>query len=124
MVANVVKSDVKKSVKNRRRSMDLTVSSRLESCIGCKWTLRVLAEVRNGVRRPGAIVRSVPGLTTKVLNERLTKLSRFGVIERRSYPEIPPRVEYNLTQFGKKFVKILDAIERLELEGRKEADRE
>jgi DNA-binding HxlR family transcriptional regulator len=41
---------------------------------------------------------------------------RFGVIERRSFPEIPPRVEYSLTAFGEKFVKVLDEIEALENE--------
>ena len=60
--------------------------------------------------------RSVKGLTTKVLNERLRKLVNFGLLERHAYAEIPPRVEYELTPFGRKFVRILDAIEELEAE--------
>jgi DNA-binding HxlR family transcriptional regulator len=87
-----------------------------ESCIGCKWTLHVLGQIRRGVRRPGAIERSAPGLTAKVLGERLNKLQRFGIIERQSFPEIPPRVEYSLTPFGQKFVKVLDQIEALKTE--------
>jgi DNA-binding HxlR family transcriptional regulator len=60
--------------------------------------------------------RSVKGLTTKVLNERLRKLVSYGVLDRRAYAEIPPRLEYELTPFGQKFVRILDAIEELEAE--------
>jgi DNA-binding HxlR family transcriptional regulator len=88
----------------------------LESVLGCKWSLAVLALVRRGVCRPGAMVRAEPGLSTKVLNERLRKLCRFGVLRRASYPEIPPRVEYSLTQFGRRFASILDQIEKLEAE--------
>lgn len=85
----------------------------LEGCVGCKWTLAVLGRVRAGVTRPGAIERAVPGLTAKVLNERLAKLVAFGLFERRAYPEIPPRVEYHLTPFGERFVVILDQLEQL-----------
>ena len=80
------------------------VSAMFESCIGCKWTLHVLAQIRAGVCRPGALERSTEGLTAKVLNERLVKLVNFGIVERVSYPEIPPRVEYRLTPFGKRVV--------------------
>lgn len=85
----------------------------VENCLGCKWTLAVLDRIRAGVCRPGRLERSVPGLTTKVLNERLAKLVRFGLIDRRSFPEIPPRVEYRLTPFGRRLVRILDSVERL-----------
>lgn len=84
--------------------------------MGCKWSLTVLALVRDGVNRPGAMEHAVPGLSAKVLNERLRKLQRFGILDKRSYPEVPPRVEYSLTPFGQKFVGVLDGIERLERE--------
>lgn len=58
----------------------------------------------------------MPGLSAKVLNERLRKLQRFGILRKLSYPEIPPRVEYHLTEFGQKFSAVLDSIERLERE--------
>jgi DNA-binding HxlR family transcriptional regulator len=57
--------------------------------------------------------RTTDGLTAKVLNERLAKLIRYQLIEKISYAEVPPRVEYLLTPFGKQFVAILDQIERL-----------
>ena len=58
--------------------------------------------------------RSIKGLTTKVLNERLRKLVSYGVIERHAFPEIPPRVEYEMTAFGQKLAGILDAIQELD----------
>lgn len=86
----------------------------VEDVVGCKWSMAVLGAVRSGVNRPGAIERSVPGLTAKVLNERLRKLVRYGVLERFAYPEVPPRVEYQMTPFGLKFARILDMIEQLD----------
>ncbi len=89
------------------------VASMVESIIGCKWSLHVLAQIRAGVNRPGALVRSAPGLTTKVLSERLKKMLRFGIIARHAYAEALPRVEYTLTPFGERLAEILDAVERL-----------
>lgn len=86
----------------------------VENIVGCKWSLQVLHLVRGGVCRPGAMQRSVEGLTTKVLNERLRKLVRFGILERVQYPEVPPRVEYRLTTFGRRFATILDDIDALQ----------
>lgn len=88
----------------------------VESIVGCKWSLHVLAQVRAGVNRPGALVRTAEGLTTKVLNERLAKMVRFGIFEKVVYPEVPPRVEYRITEFGSRFLRIIDEVERLERE--------
>jgi DNA-binding HxlR family transcriptional regulator len=76
----------------------------------------VLTQIRRGVRRPGELVRTADGLRTKVLNERLTKLVRFGVLAKTSYPEIPPRVEYELTRFGNRIALILDEVHKLRRE--------
>jgi len=88
----------------------------LESIVGCKWSMHVLLQIRKGVSRPGALTRTARGLSGKVLAERLDKLTRFGIVERTAYPEVPPRVEYTLTEFGKRFVRVLDAVEELENE--------
>jgi DNA-binding HxlR family transcriptional regulator len=87
-----------------------------EYILGCKWSIQILTLIRRGVDRPGAITRSIEGLTTKVQNDCLQKMLNFGVLEKISYPEIPPRVEYKLTDFGQRFVTILDAIEELQQE--------
>lgn len=90
------------------------VAAMVESIVGCKWSLHVLDLVRRGVNRPGAMTRAVRGLSTKVLNERLTKMLLFGILERTAYPEVPPRVEYRFTDFGRRFLSILDRIEELQ----------
>ena len=90
------------------------VSRMIEDIVGCKWSLAVLDLVRQGVRRPGAMEHAIDGLTAKVLNERLRKLQRYGILDKRSYPEIPPRVEYSFTPFGKKFSSVLKQIARLD----------
>lgn len=91
-----------------------TTAGMLEDVLGCKWSLHVLQLVRSGICRPGAMERAVPGLTAKVLNERLVKLVRFGVLDKAVFAEVPPRVEYRLTAFGESFVGLLDQIAALE----------
>ena len=86
----------------------------VEDIIGCKWSLTVLGLIAAGVNRPGAMQRRVEGLTAKVLNERLRKLLRFKIIERQVYAEVPPRVEYRLTAFGRKFDGVLKEIAALD----------
>ena len=93
-----------------------SVASVIEDILGCKWTLHILGQIRHGVIRPGALQRNVPGLTTKVMNERLRKLVRHGLLEKRAYPERPLRVEYRLTPFGRRTTRILDQIEALDRE--------
>ena len=86
----------------------------VEDIVGCKWSLRVMDLVRSGVQRPGAMQKSTAGLTTKVLNERLRMLMRYGILDKKVYSEVPPRVEYRLTRFGENFQDLLDDIERLQ----------
>jgi DNA-binding HxlR family transcriptional regulator len=93
-----------------------SVSRMVEDIVGCKWSLAVLGTVRGGVVRPGAIEHAIEGLSKKVLNERLAKLVRFGILAKTSYAELPPRVEYALTPFGSKFCGLLDGIDALQRE--------
>lgn len=93
----------------------------VEAIYGCKWSLTVYQLLANGINRPGAMVRSVEGLSTKVLNSCLRRNVDFGIIERIAYPEIPPRVEYVVTPFGEKFVRILDELEKLQDEIERDA---
>jgi DNA-binding HxlR family transcriptional regulator len=86
----------------------------VEDIIGCKWSLVVLDLVRRGINRPGAMEHAVVGLSAKVLAERLKKLCRYGILVRTAYPEIPPRVEYALTDYGARFVRILDLLRELD----------
>src|SRR5215831_8369276 len=78
----------------------------LEEVIGCRWTISVLGAVAKGIRRPGALERHIEGISAKVLSDRLRHFTRGGIFERIQFPEIPPRVEYRLTDFGKKFTRL------------------
>ena len=88
----------------------------LEDVIGCRWTISVLRAVHRGVRRPGALERHIEGISAKVLSDRLKHFERAGIFERVVFPEIPPRVEYRLTTFGKKFINLLREVEKLQAE--------
>ena len=86
----------------------------VETIFGCKWSLTVYRLLAHGINRPGEMVRSVEGLTTKVLNACLRRNIEFGIIKKIAYPELPPRVEYEVTPFGEKFIRILDELEKLQ----------
>lgn len=112
---------MKNNVKKFSRISAPERSARMvETIYGCKWSLTVYRLLDNGVNRPGEMVRQVDGLSTKVLNECLRKNVEFGIIDRIAYPEVPPRVEYKVTVFGKKFIRVLDEIEKLQDEIGKE----
>lgn len=98
-----------------RRVPPRRIGRMVETVVGCKWSLTVVDLVQQGIRRPGAMERTVDGLTAKVLNDCLRLLVSYSVLEKRSFPEVPPRVEYHFTSFGRKFVetfKFLDTLEK------------
>ncbi|MBW4578011.1 MAG: helix-turn-helix transcriptional regulator [Tildeniella nuda ZEHNDER 1965/U140] len=99
---------------SQQASKPTSAAAMVEYIVGCKWSIQILTLICQGVDRPGAITRSIDGLTTKVQNDCLNKMVSFGILEKRSYPEVPPRVEYKLTAFGQRFVVILDAVAKLQ----------
>lgn len=88
----------------------------VDTIYGCKWSLTVYQLLASGVQRPGEMVCSVEGLSTKVLNQCLKKNIEFGILDKVIYNELPPRVEYQVTEFGQKFLHILDELEKLQQE--------
>lgn len=105
-----------KEKKYLRKTAPSESAKMVETIYGCKWSLTVYQLLADGLNRPGEMVRSIDGLTTKVLNQCLRKNTDFGILERVSYNEVPPRVEYKVTDFGTKFMKILDELEKLQSE--------
>jgi len=89
---------------------------RLEQVVGCKWSVSVLEAIRMGVSRPGALERNIKGISTKVLSERLRKLTDYGLLNKSVYAEVPPRMEYELTKSGQELVKIISNIRELDRE--------
>jgi DNA-binding HxlR family transcriptional regulator len=82
----------------------------VEDVVGCKWTVQLLAAIEAGDRRPGRLRRAVAGISTKVMNERLAKLTRFGVLERRAVSQKPLHVEYHLTAKGRQLAGLVSEI--------------
>jgi DNA-binding HxlR family transcriptional regulator len=105
-----------KSLENKivRKSSPEKSARMVETIYGCKWSLTVYQLLDQGINRPGEMVRNVDGLSTKVLNACLKKNTDFGIVERIAFNEIPPRVEYKVTPFGSKFIRILDELEKLQ----------
>ncbi len=99
-----------------RKTPPIGSARMVETIYGCKWSLTVYQLLAAGVNRPGEMVRNVDGLTTKVLNVCLKKNIEFGILERISFNELPPRVEYHVTEFGEKFLAITEALEQLQQE--------
>lgn len=86
------------------------IQKMLES-IGGKWKLLIIAQLKTGhVLRFSQLHRSLPGVSQKVLTAQLKELERDGFVFRKAYPEVPPRVEYSLTELGKSLYPVLDSI--------------
>lgn len=93
----------------------IPVARMVEDIVGCKWSLRLLELSAAGVTRPAEMQRACPGLSAKVMNERLKKMVRFGILERSAYGEKPPLVvHYRLTAFGERFQDLLHEMHRLQ----------
>jgi DNA-binding HxlR family transcriptional regulator len=86
-------------------------SRRILELIGSKWSMLVLCALRDGAVRTGALRREVGGISQKMLTQTLRELERHGLIERISYEEIPPRVEYRLTRLGRSLSDLINEIE-------------
>ena len=99
-----------------RKSPPERTARMVETIFGCKWSLTVYQLLADGISRPGEMVRSVEGLSTKVLNECLRRNVEFGILEKISYNEMPPRVEYRVTPYGTKFIRVLGELEKLQRE--------
>ncbi|MBM7478624.1 winged helix-turn-helix transcriptional regulator [Oerskovia jenensis] len=78
--------------------------------LGDKWTLLVLMALRPGVLRFGELRDTIGAVTPKVLTQTLRSLERDGIVTRTVYAEVPPRVEYSLTDLGRSLLEPVDAI--------------
>jgi DNA-binding HxlR family transcriptional regulator len=78
--------------------------------IGAKWTALLLHDLSEGPRRFSELERSCPGISPRTLSERLRLLEHDSIVVRRSYDEVPPRVEYELTAKGDALLPIIDAM--------------
>lgn len=78
--------------------------------IGEKWKVLIIRDLLTGTKRFGELKKSVTGITQKVLTNNLRQMEQSGLIIRKVYAEVPPRVEYSLTDLGKSLKPILDSM--------------
>lgn len=79
--------------------------------ISDKWKVLILRDLLTGTKRFGELKRSVGGVTQKVLTAQLRQMEESGLLTRRVYAEVPPRVEYTLTELGQSLRPVLDAMQ-------------
>lgn len=80
------------------------------SVIGGKWKLIILYILKDEKKRFGEIQKIISGITQKMLTKQLRELEVDGIILRKVYPVVPPKVEYSLTEHGKSLMPIVDAM--------------
>lgn len=91
---------------------------RLENCpvstaqkmIGGKWTILILYHLSIGILRFGELNRLIPNVTQSTLTKELRSLEGYQLINRKVYPEVPPKVEYSLTEIGIKLLPVLEEL--------------
>lgn len=75
-----------------------------------KWKIRLLWFIHQGHQRPSELQRKIPDASRRVLNIQLKELEDHGLVSRKIYPVVPPKVEYSLTEFGKTLIPVISAL--------------
>lgn len=78
--------------------------------LGDKWKFIILCKLLKGTKRFGELEKSIGNISSKVLTQQLKDLEAFGFVSRKTYDQIPPRVEYSVTEFGKTLIPIMKAM--------------
>jgi DNA-binding HxlR family transcriptional regulator len=116
IVAKVVTSK-KNTISATQNAMDTEgcpVRKAME-IVGGKWKLFIIQHIGKKTLRYGEIRRAIPDITEKMLIQELKSLVESGILTKKSYGEIPPRVEYTLTEKGKKALPLLKHIQKFGL---------
>lgn len=79
--------------------------------IGSKWTVLIIRDLLTGVKRFGQLERSLDGISPRTLSLRLSSMEHHGIVDRKVFPEVPPRVEYKLTALGRSLEPVLKAMQ-------------
>lgn len=77
------------------------------NAISGKWKIPIVWRINEGEKRPSEMLRGIVKVDRRVLNQQLKELERDGILSKKSFPELPPRVEYSLTPLGEKLVDVL-----------------
>lgn len=77
-----------------------------------KWKSTLLNCIAQGIQRPSALQRTIPSATRRVLNVQLAELEQHGLIRKTIFPELPPKVEYQLTRLGQSLLPVIEVMEQ------------
>lgn len=80
------------------------------SMIGGRWKIPLIFHLLGGAKRFSALARALGGVSQKVLAQQLREMERDGLVERKIYAEVPPRVEYSLTPLGRSLKPVVDSM--------------
>ena len=94
---------------SERKIPDCPVELTLQ-LIGDKWKVLIIRDLMTGTKRFSELMKSVTGITQKVLTSHLRSMEADGLLTRKVYPEVPPRVEYTLTETGVSLKPIMDSM--------------
>ncbi|MBS1994155.1 MAG: helix-turn-helix transcriptional regulator [Cyanobacteria bacterium SZAS LIN-2] len=83
------------------------------SVLSPRWTTEILINLANGPRRTTQLLRDLKGVSAKTLCQRLRRLSELNIVTRKTFAEVPPRVEYDLTEEGHSLAYLLSQIKDL-----------
>jgi len=81
--------------------------------LGNKWSVSIVRELVKGARRTHQLLEALPGISSKTLTARLRELEMYGLVKRTVYAEIPPRVEYSLTEKGRELQLAIGVLKQL-----------
>jgi DNA-binding HxlR family transcriptional regulator len=97
---------------NTSTSLDNTICpvARTAEIVSGKWTLLIIRDLSSGVKRFNQLERSLHGISPNTLSERLRSLEEEGILSRQTFAEVPPRVEYSLTEKGHDLVDLIESM--------------
>lgn len=94
---------------SNKKIMDCPVATTI-NLIGNKWKLLIIRDLLDGTKRFGELRKSLTGISQRVLTENLRELEKDGLVNRKVYAEVPPKVEYSLNNTGMSLCPIINAM--------------
>ncbi|SCX75673.1 winged helix-turn-helix transcriptional regulator [Alkaliphilus peptidifermentans] len=94
-------------IKNIKCPLEIT-----HNIINGKWKISIICLLKNSVMRFNELQKALPEIQKSYLTQQLKELEEYGIVHRQAYLEVPPKVEYSLTEIGNEFLKVMDVMNR------------
>ena len=98
------------SYKKYSMETELLEISKAAKIIGSKWTILILTSLLKGTKRFGELQKEVQNINPRTLSKRLSELEKEGYVNKKIYPQVPPKVEYSLTEKAQVFKQVIKAV--------------